>query len=105
MGWKYVVLSDGMFELPIIFPDALIHADVAEVLKPKMPAAEKGRKWEVVSAGTIEMISATGVGGNSKTLNMKSRPDDAALILSYPYLHGIIGASMPQSVWKKLLED
>ena len=79
---KYIVLEFGGLEVPILFPSILNHADVAN-----------GRK--VVSAGQVQLQGATEplpdacvivnavkvcTFGESTTLGVKAREEDASII-------------------------
>lgn len=91
MGWKYVVIElqrSGMkIDFPIIFPDKMIHIEVATVIK--LCAPFDGNDLRVVSAGKIEHIMPVGVGGDSETLKMRSRTFDDKMIEMYSYAHGL----------------
>jgi hypothetical protein len=94
MAWKYVVLSNGTFEFPIIFPDKMVHADVAKYMKHYLnhDFVTNDNYWGVVSAGMIDDILPENVHGMSGTLNVSSRPQDKPMIETYAYLHGIVGS-------------
>lgn len=73
---KYVVLSIGGIELPVIFSDLMTHADVARPL-----CAQRG---EVVSAGFCHINDGTYTCyGESVSLKLKSRPEDSAILNRY----------------------
>lgn len=89
MGFKYVMLEidNGAFKrrLPIIFPDILVHADVAAAIQQIQGMAEA----KPVSAGSIDLF-AEACHGKSTTLNVASNWEgDAKLINTFPYFHGI----------------
>ncbi|MDE2099085.1 MAG: hypothetical protein KGL39_17660 [Patescibacteria group bacterium] len=67
---KYIVLERDGRELPILFPRGLQHSEMV----PK--------NGKVVSAGFYQIIDAQTlvVDGLSTSLNLASRPEDAALI-------------------------
>jgi hypothetical protein len=89
MGWKYIMLEikEG-YRFPIIFPDKLVHKDVANALKLHCPSND----WAVpTSAGTIYSLDVKGVGGSSETLKIESLGKyDEDMINTYNYTHGII---------------
>jgi hypothetical protein len=94
MGWKYVMLeltSPGgtKIEFPIIFPDKLVHIEVATVMKLVAPL--DGNSPRVASAGMIETLVVKHVGGKSDTLRIGSRKIDERTINLYNYEHGIKG--------------
>lgn len=96
MGWKYVMFELAMnsrddsvkFKFPVIFPDKMVHRQVAECLMPLMRMHGQGGA-RVVSAGSIEHLEADGLGGESETLGIESDPDDEATINGYSYFHGV----------------
>lgn len=85
MGWKYIVIEDGLTRTPIIFPDKLVHQEVFVVCRELWSP----RSAVACSAGVIEQLRVGGVGGKSDTLRIKSHSRDELLINTYPYLHGI----------------
>lgn len=94
MGWKYIIIeitlpdSDTKVKFPVIFPDKMIHIEVATVMKLVGPL--EGNKPEIVSAGIIEHVMTDGLGGESITLHLKSHGVlDEQLIEGYSYFHGI----------------
>ena len=88
MGFKYVMLEidNGAFKrrLPIIFPDILVHADVAAAVQslPMMGEAKP------IAAGSIDLMAAA-CHGRSSTLNVSAGETDAELINTFPYFHGM----------------
>jgi hypothetical protein len=93
MGWKYIMFENKIGDLtilfPVIFPDKMVHSDVAAVLRHCQPGwHSKGVK--AVSAGKIEHVEVTGLGGDSETLNLEANPADQHTIENYSYMHGII---------------
>jgi hypothetical protein len=93
MGWKYIMvlnkIGDTRFLVPVIFPDKLVHSQVYAQTRTIMPGWQfDGVK--AISAGKIEHIELDGLGGESETLNLKSRPDDRGVIENYSYEHGIL---------------
>jgi hypothetical protein len=93
MGWKYIMLelslpnSDTKMEFPIIFPDKMVHIEIATVVKLCGPL--DGNEVRVASAGSIETLVVKHVGGESTTLGIKSRKTDERTINLYNYEHGI----------------
>lgn len=83
---KYVIFETKHFdlppeEIPIVFPEDFVHADIAS-----------GARWlfnsdeaEPVAAGFCRFPTAGGVKaeGNSESLGIKSRPEDADVIAKY----------------------
>lgn len=94
MAWKYIMVRNiiGSTELafPIIFPDKMVHRDVFDHTKMIMPGW-KHQGIQIMSAGTIEAVATSGLGGDSETLRIKSQPKrDTSIIAGYSYLHGFI---------------
>jgi len=90
---KYIMLrivtaGEIIRELPIIFPDALVHADVAEAIT-KLPGLYTATP---VSAGSLSSLELeTQCYGDSQTLDLKSRGDlDSGRICMLDYSHGIV---------------
>lgn len=102
MGFKYIIVKKGNQELPIIFPDSMVHSLMfkciramtkAEIKAVYPMATDKMLKdaadsLEVVSAGSIT-IDVGATTGSSETLGKHSRPEDAAAIQAFPYTHGL----------------
>lgn len=78
--------------VPVIFPDMLVHADVAHAMElvVKSTLAPKAKiKVKTTSAGECRLDDVVCHGG-SETLNVDSRERlDARVIEMYDYLHGI----------------
>lgn len=72
-------------EFPLIFPNVLIHEDVAKAAIAGIPELAKA---EVVAAGEC-MISHCATGGNSFTLQINGRAEDALHIRMMDYNHGM----------------
>lgn len=90
MSWKYIVFGAGLMEIPVIFPDRLVHVDVAKAIVRALPRV-RVVACKVVSAGMLEFPSLE-CHGRSETLGIDSRgEEDSRLILMYDYLHGIKG--------------
>jgi hypothetical protein len=103
---KYIVLQvktvndNGEFirELPFIFPNELVHADVATDLAAAIRSTHIDERrpgavlTSVVSAGFISSLSIEGgCHGASETLKIASRgKQDDDLIKTLDYMHGII---------------
>lgn len=86
---KYVMMQwaekDIVFEYPILFPNTLVHADVAEAMKSVIPGAV------VISAGDLSSTTFHGhCSGESTSLGLKSRPQDTEILKYHDYLHGVI---------------
>lgn len=86
---KYIMLrvklGDIERDVPIIFPDALVHERVEKIMTqlPELSLAVP------VSAGFVDVTDAE-VFGKSETLKMSARRQDGRIIRTYDYTHGII---------------
>lgn len=89
---KYIVLAvrsnNLVREMPIVFPNALSHCDVAEALSMCCPELKDAK---IVSAGELSSMSFEGgCHGNSSTTGAKSREEeDDRLLMTHDYMHGI----------------
>ncbi|WP_339844362.1 hypothetical protein [uncultured Halopseudomonas sp.] len=92
---KYIMLQimtgtqgDLVREFPVIFPDALVHADVAEAIT-KLPELATAKP---VAAGFLSSLGLEAeCYGESETLQIKSRGDlDSSRICMLDYSHGIV---------------
>jgi len=92
MGFKYIMLeiddNNIQRQIPIIFPDVLVHEDVSKAISSLILGKEYSPKVRTVSAGDIT-ISVSSVSGESYTLKAKSREEDKVTINGYPYFHGL----------------
>lgn len=83
---KYIMFQAGdlKYKLPVIFPDTLVHEDVAEALLPLLPGGAK-----VISAGECTVMGQCS--GRSETLKVASRGDkDSAVVNTFNYTHGLV---------------
>lgn len=87
---KYIVLEQDLGdeltrEVPIVFPNCLTHAIVAEC----MMKSEELKNSKSIAAGFIDM-DANVCYGESESLGLKSREmKDQLLIDTHDYLHGL----------------
>lgn len=86
---KYIVLEteqDNPQKVPLIFPDFLVHSEMARHLREAI-RRHLGVESKAVSAGNIvfEDVVTT---GKSETLKLTSRDEDAKMIAMYDYLKG-----------------
>lgn len=97
---KYIVLkgineNGGTIiekEFPFIFPQELIHQDVAKRMQHLLMMEHEYEGIEVVSAGECNLFgNKINCSGESTTLNVKSREEiDDLLITTYNYNHGYL---------------
>lgn len=85
---KYIMFEsvdqDGLTRaVPVIFPDFLVHAEVAGRLRGLVPGITR-----VVSAGTA-LVNVDATTEGSETLGVRARDKDSRIINMYDYLHGI----------------
>lgn len=98
MAWKYVTFRDkDDREFPVIFPAEMVHLDVARAIQSAVRHSEvKGHLREYscpkpISAGMIASVRETGLGGESETLELKSRQlEDSHLIRTYNLTRGVM---------------
>lgn len=90
---KYVMFEhdlEGVTQkIPIIFPDRLVHADVAERMRHLLRRVHK-IDAKPVSAGFVN-LGLISCYGESETLGLSARNEDGAIIETMDYLHGIVG--------------
>lgn len=79
-------------KIPIIFPSILVHKEVAKAL-----SKVNGCSSRVVSAGDIS-IKVLSCGGESTTLKIKSKSNDARTIARHDYLFGVDTVELPKEV-------
>ncbi len=87
---KYIIFecsppeAEFIIVVPIVFPNLLCHADVAEALKPLFLK----HMWSAapVSAGSVNVVlRSDACSGKSETLGLSSGPDDAMRITFNDY--------------------
>lgn len=103
MAWKYIVMQVGNREVPIIFPDHLVHKGIAQAMKLYFGqlalSASSGmmtrdalkkliKDLQPVSAGSIT-FDVGKCAGKSDSLGVRSRPSDTDLIENFEYTHGL----------------
>lgn len=88
---KYIIIRiEGRTinrEFPILFPSLMVHAEVFQALKciPQLAHAT------VVSAGEVSLFGTDlTTDGESETLGLKSRPEDAQAIEMIDYSYGAV---------------
>lgn len=86
-----VAIAEGIYrELPVLFPNALTHSVVADAIIAYCPEAKDGK---AVAAGEFSSmdLSRMSCGGHSESIGVMSRgADDAKMIYSHDYLHGLV---------------
>ncbi|HAF2130143.1 TPA: hypothetical protein G9F27_004414 [Salmonella enterica] len=90
---KYIILRlEGKIprEVPVIFPNLLVHADVASAITNMIQADTDTSITgiRVVSAGFCD--TAVGCHGRSESLNITSRDIDDAVINTVDYTFGLL---------------
>ncbi len=76
-------------DIPVMFSHIMVHALVAEYLKVMLRREHKYDDVEVISAGFYDDIEDKTT-GESESLKIKSRPEDAVIISTFEYLHGLV---------------
>jgi len=95
MGMKYIVLKinngETVREWPVIFPDMMVHKQVAEHMQ-HLVRRHHNTNCAVVAAGSFSCFGGeVRCFGESETLSIESRgEEDAKLIKMFDYLHGIV---------------
>lgn len=76
-------------KVPIIFPNELVHSQVARGLMPHL--REISDEVKIASAGDIIWPIGCNIqtGGRSETLKTIANPDDGEDIAMYDYFHGL----------------
>lgn len=89
---KYVMLSvevAGITKMvPIIFPDFMIHEDVAKAVRSILTETHKFTP-KIESAGDID-LGVCECSGRSETLKIESHPRDSVTVSQYTYFHGLV---------------
>lgn len=104
MSWKYIVMQVGNREVPVIFPEHMVHSLMAERMKDyfglivleAMPLGlgtpdqlqRLTQMFKPVAAGSVELEIGACSGG-SESLGLEARADDARFLRTYNYHHGI----------------
>lgn len=77
-------------EVPVVFPNNLVHVEVAHSMRACLLRHFEGSVIREVSAGDFILPDCT-CSGESSTLKLISRgQQDRHLIMTYDYMHGII---------------
>ncbi len=89
---KYIMIevTEPVLQLiPIIFPDILVHKMMARVVIGILHRNHDFSGCSVRSAGTINIATGHCYGG-SEALGVTAHNDDARIIATYQYTHGIL---------------
>lgn len=94
---KYIVIQvttkDIVRELPFLFPDAIVHAQMFQYMQHQMTMHHNADSVACVAAGFTSSIGVGTAGqchGESESLGIKSRgEEDDKLIMMLDYTHGI----------------
>lgn len=95
---KYIMYRVGDKHYPIIFPEALVHAQVAD----RMNTLLQFQKAELVSAGEINVV-AISTTGESTSLDVKADEKDRMRVNCMDYSHGI-DTPMDEGIEKLVFE-
>lgn len=89
---KYVMVRRGGQVLPIIFPDFLVHEDIANAVLAVLEKMDgpKLLPREIVSAGDV-VIPAAACSGSSQTLGVGSRFNMDSHIVTFGHYNGYWG--------------
>jgi len=80
---KYIVVEVNGFEIPIVFPSMIEHAEMAHKFR-----------GEVVSAGFVDFQGTVSCYGESLSLDKKAAPGDSILVKSFMHVKKM---DMPES--------
>lgn len=93
MSWKFIMWAVGDRHYPIIFPEELVHSEVAQRIHPLFVQMAKSMPSDTirtpVSAGFIDGLVCTSANRESETMSMGSRPQDTGIINRHPYDKGM----------------
>lgn len=93
---KYIVIGAKVsdqtrVEIPIVFPNIMVHADMADRVKNILVCEHNFQEVEVMSAGDVSFSLGQPVcSGKSETLDVSSRPGDSDLLRMYDYTGGLV---------------
>lgn len=89
---KYVMFSiqvaDTTKMVPVIFPDFMVHKDIAKAIKTVLVNVHKFTP-RIESAGDIS-LGVCECSGKSETLKVGSSRADNHIVNHYDYLHGLV---------------
>lgn len=85
MQFKYIIMNDGMLDIPVIFSELISHRDAYRGLKDAVNSPAASRETpKVVGAGRITLYPKVECYGDSHTLGVVSRGQvDADVIFLY----------------------
>lgn len=91
MGMKYIIIKVKNREWPIIFPDMMVHSEVADSIEQHLRLHHNVDSIPI-AAGSISFFGGeVRCSGESDTLQLESRySEDEKLIRMFDYLHGIV---------------
>jgi hypothetical protein len=84
-----VTLGSVEYDVPVMFPDKLVHLDVATVIMVAMRRTWPRGVIKPVSAGTVALLQVEATTGRSESLDLDADPADAQMINTYSYCHGV----------------
>lgn len=101
--FKYIVFQDERTgrRLPVLFPNELVHAEVADALIACGLMNSASLFYRPVSAGFV-MLAVSSSHGESESLKIKSDPEDAQRINVHTYTAGV-DSGMEPMIEKMLL--
>lgn len=84
---KYILFQLGDQLIPVLFPDQMVHRDMAHAIQgwPFL----RMKDATIVSAGTVSGVTCSMTSDESKTLNVVARDEDATVINTYDYCFGL----------------
>jgi hypothetical protein len=105
MAWKYVIMRVGNREVPVLFPESMVHAHMAEMMQLYFATEAQFLAGGVLSTDAVrkiaDSVTAASAGScevrvlvardsGSETLGIKSRFHDTAVINMHPYTGGYV---------------
>lgn len=91
MKYVMVEVDHGSFKqrVPVVFPNFMVHSDMAEALTEVLKLKHRFKKVKVVSAGDCNVLEVK-CSGRSSTLRLPSLEGDTAIVSTYDYTHGAV---------------
>lgn len=94
---KYIMIqvnqNGHVREFPVIFPDFIVHAHMADAMTRMMRREYRAPESRPVSAGFTSSMNVAKPGslhGESESLRLHSRPEDGQHTMGLDYNHGIV---------------
>lgn len=100
---KYIMFENELgHKIPVIFPDKIVHADMAKSIAYMM-VMQNDEFVKPVSSGLVSIKAK--VSGKSKTLNLESNDDDSMYITFNDSIGSLPLDIMPPTILKELRDQ